>query len=285
MALHFQRVAIVGVGLMGASIGMGLKTRGLVDRVTGIGHRQTSLDAAIEAGAIDTGTLDVAEGVREADLVIIATPAGMVIEKLDEVRAAAGPNLIVTDVASTKAAICAYAASTWPQPRRFIGSHPMAGSEKFGPEHGRPDFYEGTVCLVEQDDTVDVGAREVAVSLWTALGATVVNVAPDVHDRLLARTSHIPHVLAAALTTLAQRDGVDQRAIGRGFRDTTRVAGSRPELWRDICLTNREAVLDGIREFQGYLDAFAAALQDGDAQTIEEFFEQGRQARRQVLGE
>jgi prephenate dehydrogenase len=284
MTPRFNRVTIIGVGLLGASLGLALKARGLAGHVRGVGHRQATLELALRKQAIDSASLDPAEAVRDADLVVIATPAALVIEKLDEIQHACSPLAVVTDVASTKAQICAHAAARWPQPRRFVGSHPMAGSEKFGPEHGHPDFYENTVCLVERDEALDPSARETVAALWSAIGARVVDTDPARHDLILAHTSHLPHVAAAALATLAARQGSEAEMIGQGFRDVTRIAASRPEVWRDICLTNREALLAGLESLRGQLAGFADALERGDVTAIEAFFREGQTSRRRMVG-
>lgn len=283
MTPSFDRVCIVGVGLLGASLGMALKAKGMVNHVVGVGHRQSSLEVALEKNAIDTACLDAAEGAQGADLVVLATPAALVLPKLDAIQPVCG-NAIVTDVASTKADICRHAARHWPSPRRFIGSHPMAGSEKFGAEHGRTDFYEGSVCLVERGDALDPQARAAVCALWEAVGAEVVDVDPEEHDALLASTSHVPHVIASAVATMAGRKGDVRKLVGNGFRDTTRIAEGRPEIWRDICLTNREAVLEAAEALVRHLEEdFLAALRTEDAEALERFFEQGREARGKIV--
>lgn len=283
MTPYFERVTIIGVGLLGASLGLAVKARTMAKHVVGVGHRQSSLDKALEIGAIDEASMDAGEAVRGAALVVVATPAALVVEKLEEIRPACGPETVVTDVASTKASVCAYAQATWPAPRRFIGSHPMAGSEKFGPEHGRADLFSGSVCLVEKAGGPDSEARGRVVALWRALGAEVVDVDPALHDILLARTSHVPHVLAAAAAALAVGRGDVRKLVGNGFRDSTRIAAGRPEVWRDICLTNREAILEGLGELGVSLDAFRAALEAEDGLAVQAFFEAGRAARRKAV--
>ena len=284
MSQPYERACIVGVGLLGASLGLALKQRGLARQVTGVGHRQASLDVALERGAIDTAFLDAAEGARDADLVVLATPASLVIPMMDAVGPVC-PDAVVTDVASTKAAICAHADATWPAPRRFIGSHPMAGSEKFGAEHGTPDLYAGSVCLVETGDGLDPAARAAVAALWTAVGAEAVDVAPEAHDAMLACTSHLPHIVAAAVARVADRRGDVRKLVGNGYRDTTRIAEGRPEIWRDICLTNREAILAGLDELRALLESeFTAALRAGDGAGLERFFEEGRDARQRAVG-
>ncbi len=278
-----NRVAIVGVGLLGASLGLALKARGLATQIIGVGRRKASLDTALEVGAIDSVAPSPAAAAAEADLLVVATPAALVTAVLDEVRGAGNVNLIATDVASTKSTICRHAASTWTAPRRFVGSHPMAGGEKFGPEHGRPELYEGTVCLVEESADLDPEARAVVCQLWESVGARVVSVRPEQHDPILARTSHLPHVVASAVAAIAGDSGASRLFVGNGFRDMTRIADSRPEVWRDICLTNRTALLQSLAETDARLHEFAALLVAGDAARLDAFFERGREGRRKVL--
>lgn len=284
MTPPFSRVAIVGVGLLGSSLGLALKARGQADHIVGIGRRESSLAVARDRGAIDTSSTDMAAA-ADADLIVLATPAACVPAQLDELRNIVRDDATVTDVASTKAAICAHARSTWPGPRRFVGSHPMAGSEKFGPEHGDAELYKGSVCLMESGPGVAPDARDTVRALWAGVGARVVDIEPRMHDAVLARTSHLPHVLAAAIATLSNRTGDVRDVIGNGFRDTTRIAAGRPEVWRDISLTNRSALLDAISEMQEYLAAFGKALAESDADAVEAFFEEGRLAREDVVGE
>lgn len=285
MEPQFGRVTIVGVGLLGASLGLALKARGAAKRIIGVGHRKSSLDTAHSVGAVDETSLDAQRAVKGADLVILATPAAQVITKMDEILPQCPSGAVITDVASTKHLICGHAEATWPHPRRFVGSHPMAGSEKFGPEHGRPDFFERSVCLVECGASLDPQARETVVRLWRSVGADVVDIDPILHDALLARTSHVPHVVAAAIATLAVRRGDVRQLIGNGFRDVTRIAGSRPEVWRDICATNRKAILEGLEELRSHLAQFCRALSSDDADAIEQYFNEGRAARHQLVDE
>lgn len=284
MTAGFEHAALVGAGLLGASLGLALKAQARPPRVTGTGRRQESLDAAMARGAIDAGFLDLESGLRGADLIVLCTPAVHVADILPEVRAHAESGAVITDVASTKAEICRAASAEWPAPRPFVGSHPMAGSEKFGPEHARADLYAGSICLVEYGAAVDRDARARVVALWESVGARVVAIDPEEHDRMLARSSHLPHIAASALAESAAAGAVLPEAIGQGFRDTTRIAEGRPELWRDICLTNREALLAGVKDFQERIETVRAALEAGDAAALEAFFARGRDARRELAG-
>lgn len=285
----FNTVTIIGVGLLGGSLGLALKKRGLAGTVRGVGRRQESLDKALSAGAIDEAFLDAEDAVRDAvqdaGLVVLCTPASFVTQFLDIIRPLCSESAIVTDVASTKTHICQHARNTWPQPRRFIGSHPMAGSEKFGPEHAHHELYEGANVFVEENDGLDPDAHHAIIELWQDLGARVVEVSPALHDRLLARTSHVPHIVSSALARLVDGQANLAPFIGNGFRDTTRIAEGRPEIWRDISLTNKAAIGESLGEVIEQLQAFAQAIREADPERLERLFEEGREARRKALEE
>lgn len=285
MTTQFEIVTIVGVGLLGGSLGLALKERGLAGTVRGVGRRQSSLDTALAIGAIDDAYLDLREASIGANLVVLATPAATVPAHMDIVRTVCSTTTVVTDVASTKSEICAHTRKSWSAPYRFIGSHPMAGSEKFGPEHAEAGLYENSICFVEKLDGHAPDAHAAVVDLWESLGATVVPVDPELHDAMVARTSHVPHIVASALACLAaDRPGIAP-FVGNGFRDTTRVAEGRPEIWRDICLTNPEAIQQALSEITAILQETGEAIHDRDAARLDEIFKRGRDARRKVLEE
>lgn len=278
----FDRVAIVGVGLLGASLGLALQGSGAVRRITGVGRRQTTLDTALAMGAIHDTSLDLAQVAAESDCIVIATPASTVLDTLDTLHAACKPSTIILDVASTKADICAHATRLWGAPRRFVGCHPMAGSEKSGPEHATATLYHHSVCFVEENPEVAPDARAIICQLWERCGARVVPVDPTHHDALLARTSHIPHILATLLASSAREEGATREFAGNGFRDMTRLAEGNPEMWRDITLTNREAVISGLESLRSQLNDFITAVERSDGDSLMQIFESGREARRQV---
>lgn len=285
MSARFGTVTIVGVGLLGGSLGLALKDRSLADRVRGVGRRQEVIDTAIALKAIDDGTLDLPEGVRGADLIVLCTPAALVPQQLDIVRTRIAPHVVVTDVASTKAEICAHARSNWSRPLRFVGSHPMAGSEKYGPEHATPHLYDGCVAIVEPKDEHADDAYETVCRLWQSVGSRVVEIPPDEHDGLVARTSHIPHIVAALVAELAAGSGGVADLVGKGFRDVTRIAEGRPQIWRDICLTNRDAIVAGLLEFGEQVTGVREIIEKGDADELDAFFASAQAARRKALGE
>ncbi len=281
----YERPVIIGCGLLGASLGLALKARGLAGSITGVGRNQCTLDRAQAVGAIDHASLQLEQAIPGADLIVIATPVAQSIDILVQAAALASPGAVLTDVGSTKAAICARADSLWPEARPFVGSHPMAGSEKFGPDHATATLFDGAVCLVEEAESLSETAREHVVALWQGVGARVVPVDARRHDTVLAYTSHLPHVVASCVAATAAEHGDVRAMVGNGFRDTTRIAASRPEVWTEICLTNRDAVIAGLRAYEHRLADFRHALEDEDASAVERFFEQGRAGREGILGE
>jgi prephenate dehydrogenase len=284
MAARFDTVTLIGVGLLGASLGLALKQRGLAKTIRGVGHRAETLEKARARGAIDEAFTAVVDAVPSSDLTVICTPAAKVPDYLDAVRPLCGKHAVVTDVASTKRDICAHAKTNWSEPYRFVGSHPMAGSEKFGPEHATADLYAGSVCFVEAMNDHAPDAHAAIAELWSGVGAQVVPVDPALHDVMVARTSHVPHIVAAAIARLTAKDGDALRPFtGGGFRDTTRIADGRPEIWRDICLTNADAILAVLREIQADLTGIERALSAKDGAALDDYFTKARDARRRVI--
>lgn len=284
MTQRYGAVTIIGVGLLGGSLALAMKARNMTDMVRGVGRNPATLEKASALGIIDASYLEPGEACRGADLVVICTPAGSVPAVLDAIRPTCSNAALVTDVASTKAVICSHAARTWPAPLRFVGSHPMAGSEKFGPEHASPALYEGCVTIVDANPAA-AEARRAVTALWEAVGAKVVVLEPAVHDALVARTSHIPHIVAGCIARLAAAAGNVTPVVGTGFRDVTRVAAGRPELWRDICLTNQAAIAEGLDALAHDLAEVRRMVDEGRADALEAFFEQAREARAKALGE
>lgn len=279
----FDRATIVGVGLLGASLGLALQASGTARRITGVGRRQETLDTALALGAIHDTSLDLAEVAADSDCIVIATPASFVFDALDILRTGTKPSVVILDVASTKSAICTHASRIWKGPRRFVGCHPMAGSEKSGPEHATANLYQNSVCFIEDRPEVAPDALSLVRQLWERAGARLVAVDPAHHDALLARTSHIPHIMATLLASSARGEGATREFTGNGFRDMTRLAEGSPEMWRDITLTNREAVMEGLEALRGQLNDFLTAVERSDAEALMKIFEDGQEARRQVF--
>ncbi len=283
----FDTVAVVGVGLIGGSLGMAARRKGLVRRVIGIGRAEQRLMRAKILGAIDDYTLDVASGVSAADLIIICTPVRLVVPTLEAMIGSLQPGAIVTDAGSTKQEIVEQADTIMPAGTYFVGGHPMAGSEQTGVQAARADLFEGaTYVLTPQADT-HIGALGKVADFAMGLGAKVEILDPEKHDRAVSVISHLPHAIASALMQLAQACHTrSERAFhlaAGSFKDLTRIADSSPELWRDICLTNSKSVVEAITGLQQILEEFKTALDAKDEKSIEKFFETGRQIREEYL--
>lgn len=270
-----DRVAILGVGLIGGSIGLALRQRNLAGEVVGIGRRATSLNRAESVGCIHRGTTNLAEGVAGADLVIVATPVDGIV---DAVRSAAKASnrAIITDAGSTKAEICRrlrqpshkelQAGVERVSPARFVGSHPLAGDHRTGPENSRGDLFAGRVVVVTPEDEALPAVVERLQEFWQSLGASVVLLSPEEHDRALAATSHLPHLVASALASATPEEWLQLSASGWG--DTTRIAASDPQLWAQIFRQNRTAVVDALRRFEHRLAALGEAIAGQDEAAV-----------------
>lgn len=277
----WNSVAILGVGLIGGSIGLALRRGGLADHVTGIGRSQSRLRNARKQGAVTSTTTAVARGVADAELVIVCTPVDHIVDHVRQVAAACHPGTLITDVGSTKERIVAELAGSLPRGVRFVGSHPMAGSEQVGCEHARPDLFAGRVVAVTPRGADRSGAASRIADFWTSLGAEVIRLAPRVHDRAVASTSHLPHVVASALAaTLAEKD---QPLAATGWRDTTRIAAGDVEMWKQILLDNRGHVLKSIDKFEKVLDSLRLALEQENERRLTRILQAGK-TNRDALG-
>ena len=271
--MGFETVTIVGVGLIGGSIGLGLKARGLAKRVIGAGYRRSTLSHAAELGAIDEATLDLADAARRSDLVIVATPVGLIVEKVRLAAANAGERCLVTDVGSTKRAIARALRGV----RNFVPGHPIAGSEQRGNLAAREDLFEGALCVLTPPRACNAKAVAAVRSMWRRLGMKVVEMTPARHDALLASTSHLPHAVAAALVAATGREKA--RFAGSGFRDTTRIAGGDARVWRDILLANADKVGDSLRAFMKKCGELEAILDRRDGRRLEAFLSRAKEIR------
>jgi len=278
---HWKTVAITGVGLIGGSIGLALRSRGLADRVVGIGRREESLRIAAQVGATTETTLDLAQGVREADLIVVCTPVASIAEHVRTAAAACPRTALITDAGSTKETIVEQLKDRLPRQARFVGSHPMAGSEKQGPADADPDLFVGRTVVItptRRNPAADVDELE---AFWSSLGARVVRMSPAAHDRAVAATSHLPHLVAAALADAVPLAGMPLTA--GGFRDTTRIAGGDPELWTQILLDNRENVLRALQPFEKIVATFRQALEGGERSTLKKSLTKAK-LKRDALG-
>jgi prephenate dehydrogenase len=277
-------VAIIGVGLIGGSIGLALRRRGLAKNVVGIGRSEQRLQIALERGAVTRFTTDVGNGVADADLIVVCTPVGRIVADVQQASRASRacpPHALITDAGSTKGAICRALSAGLPGVGVFVGSHPMAGSERGGVEFAEPDLFDGCVTVVTPTEQTPEEHVTAIKAFWTSLGSRVVRATPEEHDRAVADVSHVPHLVAAALA--AATDGQFLPLAASGWRDTTRVAAGDPELWQQIFSENRGHVLQSLAAFEKVLSSFRKALEDKNTAEMVRILEAGKE-KRDTLG-
>lgn len=282
-----KRIAIVGLGLMGGSIGLALRKHGFAGRVAGYARRAEVRTLALSRGMVDEATGDAVEAVRDADLILLCLPILANAEILATCTSALRPGCIVTDVGSTKfdleQAIVPLLAGTG---ATFVGSHPIAGSEQQGAESAREDLYDGALVVVTPPDGDGAEAARVVCDFWRRLGARVQSMSAATHDAVLSRTSHVPHIAASAVALAVGRE---QNAAmlgafcGPGFVDTTRVAEGSPAVWLDILRTNRQNVMVDLDALTDSLLAFRQAIAEADDQRVYDLLEQAQEARQLLM--
>jgi cyclohexadieny/prephenate dehydrogenase len=273
----FERIAVVGLGLLGGSVAGGARARRLAGTVVGISRGSETLERARRRGVIDEGTTDAAEGALGADLVVLATPVFAMAPTLERLAPGLRPGTIVTDVGSVKAELAETLPGLLPPGVAYVGSHPMAGSHQTGLDHARPDLCEGAACIVTP--TAAASPKEVArvEAFWSALGARVLRRDPAAHDAEVAWISHAPHAVAFAFAhALAEAPAASAELRGTGFRDFTRIAASDPELWADILVTNRKALAGPLQAQARHLEGLARALEAADTETVHRFLADAR---------
>jgi prephenate dehydrogenase len=282
----FRQLTICGVGLIGGSIALTARKQGLIGRVVGLGRTQANLDVALERGLIDSATRDPAEAARDADLVMLATP----IMTFPATLAAMTPYLpagaVITDVGSVKSWVVRELEPLLGPAMALVAVHPVAGKETTGAAAAVEDLFIGRRVIVTPSARSTPAALDKIETLWRASGARVERMTPAAHDAILARSSHLPQIVASALAAALADELVDGRWAAEfgagGLRDTTRIAASSAEMWRDICLTNHEAILATLSFYRSTFDEFARAVEAGDANELVKLFERGRRMREQI---
>jgi prephenate dehydrogenase len=281
--VRWNKVTLIGVGLLGGSLGLALKKRRLAKTVVGFVRRQASVAECKRVGAVNLATRDLQRAAEGADLVVVCTPIAQMRGLVEQVLPALSPGTIVTDVGSVKASVVRDLESILGKVGvHFVGSHPMAGSEKTGVAAARPDLFVEAVCAVTPTRRSNRAAVRKVEQLWKSVGARLLRLTPEVHDHLVSRSSHLPHVVATQLVNLVLRPGhPKQQAMlcANGFRDTTRIASGSPEMWRDIAIANRENLLRALSTFESGLREFSQALRSGNEAAISSFFQQARERR------
>lgn len=281
--MHFEKVSLIGVGLLGGSLGLALKERKLATRVEACVRRESSIAECQRYGAVDSATMNLACAVKDADLVVLCTPLAQMRDLTEQMLPHLKPGAIVTDVGSVKGSVVADLTPLVARANaEFIGSHPMAGSEQSGVAAARADLFQNAICLITPTPNSTAGAIRTVQALWKGVGCTPMRMRPDAHDDLVSRSSHLPHVVAAELANyvLSPAHPKEQSTLcATGFRDTTRIASGSPEMWRDIALANRKHLARVLGVFIEDLQEFQLALERHDSKAIEEFFTNAKKRR------
>jgi prephenate dehydrogenase len=279
----FKQMTVCGVGLIGGSLALVARREGLVERVVGLGRTQANLNIALERGIIDEATQDLEAAARGADLVMLAMPVRTMPEMLAAMVPALPAEAVVTDVGSVKGWVVRELEPLLGPRMALVGVHPVAGKETTGAGAADEKLFLGRRTIITPSARSTADALDRVERLWRATGSNVERMAPEEHDQILARASHLPQVVASALAAALYGERVGGReaaAYGAGgLRDTTRIAASSAEMWRDIVLTNRDAILDSLRRFRGALDEFERAIREGDVARFEAVFNRGRAMR------
>jgi prephenate dehydrogenase len=288
-APEFGRIAILGLGLIGGSLALALKQRGAVGEVVGWGHREASLRLGAQLGVIDRYSLDLAAAVKGADVVVIATPTLTAETMLERLAPLLDAGTLITDVASVKGNLLRAAQRVFgAAPPQLVLAHPIAGSEQSGVAAARADLFVAHRVILTPVETTAAAALRRIRALWALTGAEVVEMSVAQHDAVLAATSHLPHMLAYTLVDALAGDtrgGDIFRFAAGGFRDFTRIASSDPQMWHDIALANREALLAAIDRFGDHLADLRAAIDRGDGATIMATFQRAKAARDQFAAQ
>lgn len=284
----FERVAIIGIGLIGSSLARAIRTHGLATAVTCADANPAHAERARALGIVDEAHTDPTEAARGADLVVLCTPIGAYAEVARAIAPVLPPGAIVSDVGSVKQAAVAAIQPHLPEGVHLVPGHPIAGTEKSGPDAGFADLFPGRWFILTPLEGGDETVTRKVADLWRRCGMTVERMSPEHHDRVLAITSHLPHLIAYTIVGTATNleDQLRQEVIkysASGFRDFTRIAASDPTMWRDVFLNNREAVLDSLQRFTEDLTALQRAIRWGEGDTLYRLFEQTRDIRRGVV--
>lgn len=284
----FRRVALIGVGLIGSSMALAMRRFGLAERLVGCARSAETRAKILDLGLCDEVFEDPAAAVADCDLVVLATPVGAYAAVAEAMQPGLAAGAIVTDVGSVKQAAIRDIGPFVPEGVYFVPGHPIAGTERSGPEAGFAELFEQRYCLLTPPPGTDAGATERVAWLWREMGAAVDVMEPGHHDQVLAITSHLPHLIAYTIvhTAMGLEESTKQEAIkysAGGFRDFTRIAASDPVMWRDVFLNNRESVLEMLQRFSEDLTALQRAIRWGEGEVLEDLFSRTREVRRGVV--
>ena len=288
MTAIIDRLAVIGVGLIGGSFALALKEAGAVNFVIGCGRSQENLRDALAAGAIDDATTDPEEAAKGADVVLLAVPVRAMAPLARRISHVLKPGAIVTDAGSTKEIVAAELFAHLPPHTRIVPAHPIAGSERTGAAAARADLFRGRRTIITKNGIADDDAIAVVKKLWEAAGAKVEFMDAHTHDLALGAVSHLPHLIAYALVETVMRWDDETPMLqfsAGGLRDFTRVAGSSPEMWADICMDNKDAILEAVRRYRESFNGLAALVESGDEAGLRDWFTRAREVRRRMPGD
>jgi prephenate dehydrogenase len=286
MAPMFRKMVVAGVGLIGGSMALAMRERGLVEEVVGYGRGEKNLRVALKKGMIDGYFLRAEEIPHRTDFLVLGTPVQSTAPLAEEFLPHLEQGCIVSDVGSVKAEIVRDMEKLLPDTLPFVGAHPIAGGEQWGAEAARANLFIGQRCILTPRRNTDAAALKKVATLWRKIGAKVEMMDPELHDKILGLVSHLPHVLVYALVNFMSRAKVGSTDVieycGGGFKDFTRIASSRPELWRDICLINRRAVSKGLGDYIRMLERMKRMIDRGQGAALEHEFALANEARRRI---
>lgn len=279
----FAKITVLGVGLIGASFALGMKKKGLCRHVTGYGRNRANLENAKTRGIIDSFGEDPADACKDADLIFFSTPVGSFLDIAVRAAPACKKGAVITDAGSVKGGLVYAMERLMPEGVNYIGGHPIAGSDRSGIDAAHAGLFDNAMCIITPTPNSDEGALRNVKELWQAMGAKIITMDPAKHDRIYASVSHLPHVIAYALVnTVAGIDPSYLEFAGQGFRDMTRIASSSSELWRDVCMLNRENLIELISVFQKNIDSLSGYLRASDPDSIEREFRKARTLRQGI---
>lgn len=281
--MNFNKITIIGVGLIGSSFALALKKRGFKGSITGVGRREEYLAKAKEKGIIDLYTTVYEDGVKDADLILLASPVGQFEQIINKIVSSIKKGAIVTDVGSVKAGIIKKIEPMMPEGVSFVGGHPIAGKECPGFYAATPDLFKNAKCIITPTTRTDKDAQDRVAALWKFVEARTVLMSPEEHDKIFAAVSHLPHVVAYALVNSITgiKDGVLDNG-GKGLKDMTRIALSPTELWRDICACNQKEILGSLKIFSSSLSGMIKLIEASDWIGLEKEFVKAKEARQSI---
>ncbi len=288
MSKLFDRVALIGIGLIGSSLSQVIRQRGLAEEITGYARSEETRRRALELGLVDRIFKSAAGAAAEADLVILCSPVGTYAELALEIGPVLKPGAILSDVGSVKGAVVRDVAPHLSKGTHFIPGHPIAGTEQSGPDSGFAELFVNRWCILTPLPESDPAAVAALIRFWEACGSNVETMTPEHHDLVLAITSHLPHLIAYNIvSTAADLEEVTNSEVIKfsagGFRDFTRIAASDPTMWRDVFLNNKDAVLEMLGRFSEDLSALQRAIRWGDGEALFNLFARSRQIRRSII--